>query len=364
MSVRNIWRVAWAVSAVAAVAALAVTATSPAAPARNSANPDEQDLHKPLACNSNLAPNQLLAYKVPKAKKKYDITLMEVSLNGYYYQGIAYGATKAAKQAGVTLHVTAASGYTTPATQLQQAQNIVQRGTDAVVFAPVDFQGSVPIVKLFKSKGIPVINESTEVNDAADLTAIIQQDDYKMGVTTAEEIHKLVPSGGAGIFMAGPANATWSRKRTNGFMDTIKKHSDWKITVAGAPTSLVDPAEGLKKFVNASQANPDIKWIANVYYYILPVDSLPPQYQKVPHVTMGFEPGSIDGLKKAYITKALPITPIWMGYMGVGYAITKLNGGQPPKVTCVPFPPQTKATLNSTFGKGELFPASFKATTG
>jgi ribose transport system substrate-binding protein len=364
MSVRNVWRVAGIIAAASAVAALAVTATSPAAPTRASANPYEQYLHKPLACNTTLTPNQLLAYRVPKAKKKYDITLMEVSLNGYYYQGIAYGAAKAAKEAGAKLHLTAASGYTTPAVQLQQAQNIVQRGTDAVVFAPVDFQGSVPIVKLFKSKGIPVINESTEVNDAADLTSIIQQDDYEMGVKAAEEIHKLVPDGGAGIFMAGPANATWSRKRTNGFFDTIKKHPDWKISVAGAPATLVDPAEGLKRFVNVTQANPDIKWIANVYYYILPTDSLPPQYQKLPHVTMGLEPGSIDGLNKGYITEVLPITPIWMGYMGVGQAISKLNGTQPPKVTCVPAPPQTKATLNSAFAKGELFPASFKATTG
>jgi hypothetical protein len=30
----------------------------------------------------------------------------------------------------------------------------------------------------------------------------------------------------------------------------------------------------------------------------------------------------------------------------------------------VPFPTQTKATMNSTFAKGELFPASFKAQTG
>ena len=353
-----------ALLATAAASALVVATNSPAGSRRAAADPYEQYLSKPLACTKKLAPNQLLAYKVPKAKKPYDITLMEVSLNGYYYQGIAYGATKAAKQAGIKLHVTAASGYTTPAVQLQQAQNIVQRGTDAVVFAPVDFQGSVPIVKLFKSKGIPVINESTEVNAAKDLTAVIQQDDYLMGVKTAEEIHKLVPDGGEGIFMAGPANATWSRKRTNGFEDTLKKHPEWKIEVAGAPTSLVDPAEGLKKFVNATQGHPNIKWIANVYYYILPVDSLPPQYQKLPHVTMGFEPGAIAGLQKDYITEILPITPIWMGYMGVGYAITKLNGGTPPQVTCVPFPPQTKATVNSTFGKGELFPASFKAATG
>src|SRR5262245_55547010 len=124
------------VIATAALASLVVVANPPARSQRLAADPYEQYLQKPLACTKKLSPSQLLAYKVPKAKKKYDITLMEVSLNGYYYQGIAYGAAKAAKDAGVKLHVTAASGYTTPAVQLQQAQNIVQRGTDAVVFAP------------------------------------------------------------------------------------------------------------------------------------------------------------------------------------------------------------------------------------
>jgi ribose transport system substrate-binding protein len=361
MSVRKRWLGGYAL-VVAGIAAL-VAATGGFA--RSGASPYEQYLHKPLACNKKLTPSQLLAYKVPKAKRKYDITLMEVSLNGYYYQALAYGATKAAKEAGVTLHVTAGKGYTSPSLQLQQANNIVQRGTDAVVFAPSDFQGSVPVVKLFKKNKIPVINESTEVNAAADLDAIIQQDDYLMGVTAAQRIHALLPGGGKGIFMAGPENATWSRKRTNGFLDTVKKNPGWKIEVVDAPSQLVDPAEGLKDFLNAANAEPDLDWVANVYYYILPVDSLPPQYQQIKHVTMGFEPGSIDGLKKSRITEILPITPVWMGYIGVGYAIQKLNGGAAlPKITCVPFPIQTRATINSAFAKGELFPASFKATTG
>jgi ABC-type sugar transport system substrate-binding protein len=359
MSIRR-----WVIAAAICAAGLAAVVGAAASPTKTTASPYEQYLHKPLNCNLKLTPQTLLAYHVPKAKKHYTITLMEVSLNGYYYQALAYGATKAAKEAGVKLHVTAAKGYTTPAIQLQQAQNVIQAGTDAVVFAPVDFQGSVPIVKLFKKKGIPVINESTEVNDAADLNAIIQQDDYLMGVKTAEEIHKLLPKGGEGIFMAGPANATWSRKRTNGFQDTIKKNPSWKIKLDAAPTSLVDPAEGLQKFLNTSQAHPNIKWIGNVYYYILPVDSLPSQYQKIPHVTMGFEPGSIDGLKKGEITEILPITPAWMGYMGLGYAVNLLNGGSNPKITCVPFPPINKTNLSSAFAKAELFPPSFKATTG
>src|SRR5712691_8541154 len=95
MSVRKMWVTAGLVLTSAAVAALAFAATSPGSRAKVAANPYEQYLHKPLACTKKLSPSQLLAYKVPKAKKRYDITLMEVSLNGYYYQGIAYGATKA-----------------------------------------------------------------------------------------------------------------------------------------------------------------------------------------------------------------------------------------------------------------------------
>lgn len=360
MKVRKRFGTIGAALLAAVIASLAVTATSPAG---SGADPYEQYLRKPLACNKKLTPTQLLAYKAPKAKKKYSITLMEVSLNGYYYQALAYGAVKAAKEAGVTLHITAGKGYTTPSLQLQQAQNVVQRGADAVVFAPVDFQGSVPIVKLFKSKGIPVINESTEVNAAADLDAIIQQDDYLMGVKAAQRIHALVPKGGEGVLMAGPANATWSRKRANGFLDTIKKNPGWNIKVVDAPTSLVDPAEGVKKFLNAAQAHPNIKWVANVYYYILGLDALP-GYEKIAHVTMGFEPGSIDGLKNGNVTEVMTLAPVWMGYMGVGYAVNKLNGATNPKITCVPTVVETKATINSPFAKQELFPPSFKAKTG
>ena len=84
-------------------------------------------LHKPLACTQSPTAAELMQYKAPQAKQPYTVTLMEVSLNGYYYQLLAYGAEQAAKDAGVKLHLTAASGYTTPAIQLGQADNEIQR---------------------------------------------------------------------------------------------------------------------------------------------------------------------------------------------------------------------------------------------
>jgi ribose transport system substrate-binding protein len=319
-------------------------------------------LHSPLNCSLSPTPQQLLAYKVPKAKKRYDITVMEVSLNGYYYQALAWGAAQAGKQAGVTVHLTAASGYTTPAQQLGQVENVLQRGTDGVVFAPVDFQGSIPAVQKFKAKHIPVVNVSTEVADPYVYT--VMQDDYLMGKAAADAIHKLVPKGGPGIFMAGPANATWSRKRVNGFVDQVKaKYPNLKV--AATPTSLVDPGEALTKFTDAVSANPDIKWLASAYY-ILPVpESLPAQYRgKIPYVTMGFEPTSVDALKKGWVATDLPVDPVWMGYVGVGTVVSLLNGQKQPKINCLPYPPLTKSDLSSSFAKHEIYPPSFKATTG
>jgi ribose transport system substrate-binding protein len=344
------------------IIALSVCTVLTAASASSGARTDI-DLNKPLNCGVKTTPAQLLNYKVPKANEPYDITLMEVTLNGYYYQAIAYGAAKAAKEAGVKLRLTAAKGYTTPALQLQQAENVIQRGTDAAVFAPVDIRGSVATVEKFRAANVPVVNISTEV-DTNRTNSVIMQDDYLMGVAAAQEIHRLLPDGGTGILMAGPANATWSRKRANGFSNTVKRNKSWNIKIAAAPTQLVDPAEGLKDFVNAAQADPDIAWIANVYYYILPVDSLPARFKQAKHVTMGFEPGSIDGLNNGNITSILPITPVWMGYVGVGYAVSILNGQTVPKLNCIPFPAITRTNQNGKFAKAELFPPGFKASAG
>jgi ribose transport system substrate-binding protein len=335
----------------------------PAEPAEPAPPADDIEtfLRTPLECDVETAPDELLAYTVPKANEPYDITLMEVSLNGYYYQAIAYGAQKAAEEAGVTVNVTAAEGYTTPEQQLQQAENVLQRGTDGIVFAPVDFQGSVPTVQMFKDAGVPVVNISTEISsDLPD--SVIMQDDYLMGVAAADEIAKLFPDGAPGILMAGPANATWSRKRANGFLDRVAEAYP-NIEVVAAPTTLVDPAEGQREFENVLQANPDIKWVASVYVFILLPEAIPTDLG-AKYVTMGYEPVSIAGLDNGSVSSVLPITPVWMGYMGVGYAVSILNGEEVPKLNCIPFPAITPDTQETPFAQAELYPEDFTAETG
>ncbi|HZO96398.1 MAG TPA: sugar ABC transporter substrate-binding protein [Gaiellaceae bacterium] len=343
--------------------AFALLGAASVAGARTGAGgPAGTDFHAPLNCSTKPTAQQLLSYKVPKAKKRYQISLMEVSLNGYYYVLLAYGAEQAAKQAGVDLRITAASGYTTPAIQLQQAEDVISKGTDGVVFAPVDINGSVPAVNKFKARKIPVVQVSTQVNSPYPYT--VMQDDYLMGKALADQMHKLAPKGGEGIFMAGPSNATWSRKRVAGFEDQVKaKYPDMKVV--DAPTSLVDPGEALTKLTASLQAHPKITWLASVDYSLPVPQAIPSPYNKLPYATMGFDPNTQKAVQGGFVKTTLPTDAYYMGYLGVGTVVGLLNGQEEPRVQCTPYLPGiTKANATSTWAQKQLYPASYKPKTG
>jgi len=326
-------------------------------------------LHQRLPCsakgNVNTTDQDLLNYKVPKAKKRYDITEMTVTLAGHYYQGLAYGATQAAKIAGVKLRILSpGTGYADPAQQVSQAETAIQAGTQAIVLQPVDIDGSVPVVKAAAKKHIPVINISTEANHSSPVTEFVMQDDYLMGIRSADEVHRLLPKGGEGIIIAGPANATWSRKRANGFEDQVKaKYPNLKVDTA--PTQNVDPTLGLKSFDDAIVAHPNIKFIYSVFNFLLQPSSLPKQYRgKVVFVTNGYDWTTIPYLKNGEFKSVIGITPVWMGYVGLGEAVKVLNGQKVPKWFCVAEPVITKAKIGSPIANRELVPKGFSAKSG
>ncbi len=311
-----------------------------------------------LPCDTNPTPEEQVAYKVPKASERYKIALMEVTLAGYYYQAIAAGARKAAKEAGVDLRiVSSGQGYADPATQIRQADDVAQQGADAVVLAPSDIQGSIPIVRKFVEDGKPVINISTEV--ATGDAYMVMQDDYKMGQLSADEVARLMKSGGPGIIIGGPANATWSRKRVAGFEDQAKKKYP-NLKIVAAPTQNVDPALGLRSFENAAQGNPDVKWVYTVFDALLQPKSLPQRYRDIALVSNGYDPVSAGDLRSGRISSLIGISPTAMGYMGVGSAVSVLNGDKVPALQCVPIPIITKENMQSSVAQAELIPKGFE----
>jgi ribose transport system substrate-binding protein len=310
-------------------------------------------LRETLDCDRTLSPQEIVDYQMPEPNEDYDITLMEVSLAGYYYQAIKAGAEELAPE-GVNVTTVAAQGYVSPEQQLSQMEDAIQRGTDAIVMAPSDIEGSVPVVEMARDADIPVVNISTEVN--SEDVHMVMQDDYVLGKQLADRVAETVPEGGPGILIAGPDNATWSRKRTQGFRDQIAEAHP-ELEIVATPTQLVDPAEGLASFEDAVEANPDINWIASVHYFILQPSSVPERYRgKVPYVSFGYEPDSVEALQAGELDSVYGIAPTAMGEVGVGTAISLLNGEEVPRITCVPSSLFTVQEIGTPVANSELAP--------
>jgi ribose transport system substrate-binding protein len=317
------------------------------------ANGDETPSGQALDCAETLSVDDMLDYSVPHADHEYRITLMQPSLQGYYFQAMAYGANEAAEEAGIDLTVLGGQGYTDPSQQLTDAENVISRGVDAIVLAPVDFDGSVPIVDSAAERDIPVVNISSEVN--SDEAYKVLQDDFTQGATSAETLVAALPDGGEGIVMGGPADATWSRRRVEGFRSVIARHPEFSI--AEVTNTNGYPDEGLTAFENTIQAHPHPAWIYSVAVYALLPDSIPAAYSDVPYFTASYDPMVAEQLESGGIDATVSNVPVAMGEIGIGTAVAVLNGQQASNgITCLTATPLTAEDVSSPVTALELYP--------
>ena len=97
------------------------------------------------------------------------------------------------------------------------------------------------------------------------------------------------------------------------------------------------------------QANPEIDWIASVHYFILQPAAIPAEYQgSIPYLSFGYEPDSITALDAGTLTTVFAIEPVSMGRVGIGTAISLLEGEEVPRVNCLPAPTFTADSVGNT----------------
>ena len=212
-----------------------------------------------------------------------------------------------------------------------------------------------------KPASSPVVNVSTEVPDSR--VYMIMQDDYLFGKAGADAIASLVPDGGRGVVMAGPANATWSKKRHVGFVDRVEEAYP-NLEIIEAPNQLVDPEEGLADFMNVVAGNPEIDWIYAAHFALLLPITIPEEYADVPYVASDFTNFSQPWIHDGSADALFLVSPYWMGYVGLGTAVAVLNGQDVPRINCVPFPVVDQSNVDEDWVQIELIPEGWQAEVG
>ena len=105
--------------------------------------------------------------------------------------------------------------------QIQQIQEMIDEGVDAVFLAPVDWEAIKPALEALDEADIPVINVDTQVKDTDLTAAYIGSDNKNAGAVCGENLKTQCPDGGKVVLLECPSQNSVN-ERITGFEEAIK----------------------------------------------------------------------------------------------------------------------------------------------
>lgn len=104
--------------------------------------------------------------------------------------------------------------------QIQQIQEMIDEGVDAVFLCPVDWEKITPALEALQKASIPVINIDTQVKETGLIDAYVGSDNKNAGFLCGEDLVKQRPDGG-GIAILECPSMNSINERITGFEEAI-----------------------------------------------------------------------------------------------------------------------------------------------
>ena len=172
-----------------------------------------------------------------------------------FFQSVRVGADAAAKQLNVkVIHYVPTKPDSIPE-QLSQAEDVIVKKPDAIVFTPVDYKAMVPSVEKINQAGIPVVN-ITDRSAGGKFVAFVGSDDYSLGLETARYLVKTLGGKGNLVVLEGVKGALTNIDRVRGFNAAIAEAPGMKV-LASQPANY-QRLQALQVMENLLQSHPSI----------------------------------------------------------------------------------------------------------
>ncbi|MCF6466224.1 sugar ABC transporter substrate-binding protein [Clostridium sp. Cult2] len=140
------------------------------------------------------------------------------------------------------------------ALQINQIEDMITQGIDAIFLNPVDWEGIRPALVALEEAGIPIINFDTEVKDFEYVTAYVGSDNKNAGFVCGEDLAKRFPDGGDIVVLDSPLMNSVN-DRIEGFLEAIEGKG---FNIVAQQDAKGDLQTSMNITADILQANPDI----------------------------------------------------------------------------------------------------------
>lgn len=150
---------------------------------------------------------------------KIGVTL--VNLNIPHWVNMEWEYQQMAKETGHELTFVHAEGYENVEKQINQIQDFIAAGMDAIIVAATDAEAVVKAIDEAVAAGIPVI-EVNNLSNSDKSYIKIKSDDYEMGALQAKLMNEALGGEGKVVMINAPGGTTLAI-RGQGFRETVEK---------------------------------------------------------------------------------------------------------------------------------------------
>lgn len=255
------------------------------------------------------------------------IALVSKGFQHQFWQAVKQGADDAAAELGARVTFEGPETETEVDKQITMLQTALDKSPDAVGFAALDSEASIPLMTEAQSRDIPVIAFDSGVDSDVPLTTV-STDNLAASAEAAKHMAELVGSGKIAIVGHDQTSQT-GQQRVTGFVEYIEANApDIEIVdtqyAAGDQLKSADAAKAI------IQANPDLKGIygTNEGSAIGVVKAVQELNMSGKLTVIGFDSGKAqtDAIRDGLMAGAITQDPIKMGYETVKAAVAAING--------------------------------------
>jgi ribose transport system substrate-binding protein len=257
------------------------------------------------------------------------VALVSKGFQHQFWQAVKQGADQAAEELDVEVTFEGPEAETEVEKQLSMLQTALDKNPDALGFAALDSQASVPMMTDAQSRGIPVVAFDSGVDSDVPITTV-STDNVAASAEAAKHMAELVGSGKIAIVGHDQTSQT-GQQRVTGFTDYIEQNApDIEIVdtqyAAGDQLKSADAAKAIM------QAHPDLAGIygTNEGSAIGVVKAVQELGKEGTLTVIGFDSGTAqtDAIRSGLMAGAITQNPIAIGYETVQAAVAAINGEQ------------------------------------
>ena len=210
----------------------------------------------PLEIYSPLKPSQV--------QSKHHICVSFPHLKDSYWVGVAYGIVSEGRRLGQKITLFEAGGYTNLDAQLNQVDDCITNGGEALIIGPISSNGNAKQIEMIRAKGIPVVVLVTGINTEIDANSL--QSFIDMGYTSCKWVANQEKNSADStniVWFPGPPAAGWSIASNIGCLKALQNtnikilETHWGDTGKAIQLQLVQ--EALQNL--ASGPEPEFKYI-------------------------------------------------------------------------------------------------------